>query len=71
MVGSLIVYALTLIGPAAVAGGYRPATRGGLMVVLVMSLAAALTLGVLLGRWLSQRASGETGEGEEEVFDGQ
>ena len=71
MYGSLIVYALTLIGPAALAGGYRPETRGGLMVVLVMSLAAALTLGMLLGRWLSQRASGETGEGEEEVADGQ
>lgn len=63
MVGSLVVYALALIGPAALAGGYRPETRGGLMIVLIMSLAAALTLGMLLGRWLSQRPSGETGKG--------
>ena len=63
MVGSLIVYVLTLIGPAALAGGYRPETRGGLMVVLVMSLAATLALGVLLGRWLSQRPPSGPGEG--------
>ena len=63
MYGSLIVYALTLIGPAALAGGYRPETRGGLMVVIIMSLAAALTLGVLLGRWLSQRPSSGPEEG--------
>ena len=71
MVGSLIVYALTLIGPAALAGGYRPETRGGLMVVLVMSLAAAVTLGMLLGRWLSRRPSSGPREGEKEVSDGQ
>ena len=64
MYGSLIVtYALALIGPAALAGGYRPETKAGLLVVLMMSLAAAVTLGVLLGRWLSQRPSGGAGEG--------
>ena len=63
MYGSLIVYALTLIGPAALAGGYRPETKGGLMVLLLMSLAAALALGVLLGRWWSQRPDAGTEEG--------
>ena len=64
MYGSLIVaQALTLIGPATLMGGYSPETKGGLMVVLVMSLLAAVTLGVLLGRWIYQPAGGATGEG--------
>lgn len=66
MYGSLLAtYAVTLIGPATLMGGYRPETKGGLMVVLVMSLLAAVTLGVLLGRWIYQPPGGETGEGEE------
>jgi len=66
MYGSLIVtQALTLIGPATLMGGYSPATKGGLMVVLVMSLLAAVTLGVLLGRWIYQPAGGATDEGAE------
>ena len=66
MYGSLIVtHALALIGPATLMGGYSPATKGGLLLVLVMSLLAAVTLGVLLGRWIYQSAGGATGEGEE------
>lgn len=63
MYGSLIVtQALTLIGPATLMGGYSPETKGGLMVVLVMSLLAAVTLGVLLGRWLYQPPPRATGK---------
>ena len=66
MYGSLIVtQAVTLIGPATLMGGYSPETKGGLMVVLVMSLLAAVTLGVLLGRWLYQPPGGATGEAQE------
>ena len=66
MYGSLIVtHALALIGPATLMGGYSPATKGGLMVVLVLSLLAAVTLGVLLGRWIYQPPPSATGEGAE------
>ena len=66
MYGSLLVtQALTLLGPAALMGGYSPETKGGLMVVLLLSLLAAVTLGVLLGRWIYQPAGGAMGEGGE------
>lgn len=61
----LVIQALTLIGPATLMSGYSPETKGGLMVVLLMSLLAAVTLGVLLGRWLYQPPGGAAGEGEE------
>ena len=64
MYGSLLVtQALTLLGPATLMGGYRPETKAGLLMVLLMSLAAATTLGVLLGRWMYRPPTGETGEG--------
>ena len=43
MYGALVVtYALLLIGPASLAGGYRPTNSNGLLMVLMMSLAAAV-----------------------------
>ena len=56
MYGALVVtYALLLIGPASLAGGYRPTNSNGLLMVLMMSLAAAVALGLILGRWIYQR----------------
>ena len=64
MYGSLIAaHAVTLLGPATLMGGYSPETKAGLLMVLLMSLAAAATLGVLLGRWIYRPSAGETGEG--------
>ena len=50
----VVTYTLLLIGPASLAGGYRPANSTGLLMVLMMSLAAAVVLGLLLGRWIYQ-----------------
>ena len=51
----VVTYALLLIGPASLAGGYRPTNSNGLLMVLMMSLAAAVVLGLILGRWIYQR----------------
>ena len=48
----VVAHTLLLLGPAALSGGERPATKAGLLLVLMMTLAAAATLGLILGRWI-------------------
>ena len=55
----LLSSTLLLNGPPTLAGDPRPVSEPGLVFVLMMSLAAALTLGVILGRWIYQPAAGE------------
>ena len=45
---------LLLIGPPGLTSDPRPVSEPGMGLVFIMSMLAALTLGVILGRWIYQ-----------------
>ena len=61
MYGALVVtYTLLLIGPPGLTSDPRPVSEPGMGFVFIMSMLAALTLGVILGRWIYQPSAEET-----------
>ena len=60
----LVAYTLMLIGPPGVAGDPKAVSEPGRLLLLIISLVAALTLGLILGRWIYQPSSGDPDAGD-------
>ena len=60
----VVTYTLLLIGPPGVAGDPKAVSEPGRLLLLIISLVAALTLGLILGRWIYQPSSGDPDSGD-------
>ena len=55
---------LLLVGPAGLAGGPDAVSEPGRLLLFIISLATAATLGLMLGRWIYQPPPGNPDSGD-------
>ena len=63
----IVAYTLLLIGPPGLTSGQHPVSEPGQTLVFIMSMAAALTLGIILGRWIYQPSTKEPADDNAKV----
>ena len=63
----IVAYTLLLIGPPGLTSGQHPVSEQGQTLVFIMSVVAALALGIILGRWIYQPSTKEPADDNAKV----
>ena len=63
----IVTYTLLLIGPPGLTSGQHPVSKQGQTLVFIMSMVAALALGIILCRWIYQPSTKEPADDNAKV----